>query len=92
MPTNTSIGTFGACIGDGRYGGMCVEIIDDDATANNQVPTKCVAARLGRAGFNKMLMPGTFSTNSVATDSLVKRVTASNTGTIAGRTTPWNEA
>lgn len=54
-PTNTSIGTFGACIGDGRYGGMCVEIIDDDATAGNQVPTKCVAARLGRTGFNKML-------------------------------------
>ena len=89
--TNTSLGTFGACIGDGRHGGMCVEIMDDVATAGQQVPTKCVAARVGRTAFNKMLMPATFSAATIATDALVKRV-PNNTGTYPGRLTPWNEA
>lgn len=35
VATNTSQGHFGACIGDGRYGGMCVELADDNVTANN---------------------------------------------------------
>lgn len=50
-----------------------------------------VAARLQRTGFNKMVMPATFSDATVNTESLCKRV-ANSSGVVAGRTTPWNEA